>query len=147
MLASWSLRARLTVVATALLGLGIAAGAALLAATVSRTLQEAVDSGAPQSAREVAALVDTDVLPDPVPVGGEGTAAIQVVDAQGRVRAAAAETDRLVPVLRPAELAAVRGGDRLVVDGERRRAVAGAGRPLRRAERTRADGRPSAGGP
>jgi signal transduction histidine kinase len=118
-LSSWSLRARLTVVATALLGIGIAAGAALLAATVSRTLQEAVDSGALQSAREVAALVESDVLPDPVPVGGEGTAAIQVVDAQGRVRAASAGTDHLVPVLRPAELAAVRAGERLVVDGDR----------------------------
>src|SRR5829696_909141 len=116
---SWSLRARLTVVATALLGVGIAAGAGLLAATVSRTLQEAVDSGALQSAREVAALVDTDVLPEPVPVGGEGTAAIQVVDAHGRVRAASAGTDRLVPVLRPGELAAVRSGERLVVDGDR----------------------------
>ena len=117
--ARWSLRARLTVVATVLLGLGVAAGAALLAATVSRTLQAAVDSGALQSAREVAALVDTQQLPNPVPVGGEGTASIQVVDAAGRVRAASGGTDRLVPVLRPAELAAVRAGDRLVVDGDR----------------------------
>ncbi len=119
MLSGWSLRARLTVVATVLLGVGIAAGAALLAVTVSRTLQEAVDSGALQSAREVAALVDAGVLPDVVPIGGEGTAAIQVVDQQGRVRAASANADRLVPVLGPAELAAVRGGDRLVLDGER----------------------------
>lgn len=119
MLSSWSLRARLTMAATVLLGLGIAAGAALLAVTVSRTLQAAVDSGALQSAREVAALVDTDVLPDPVPVGGEGTAAIQVVDPQGRVRAASGNTDRLVPVLRADELARVRAGERLVIDGDR----------------------------
>lgn len=64
-------------------------------------------------------LVDQDVLPDPVPVGGEGTAAIQVVDRQDRVRAASAGTDRLVPVLGPTELAAVRAGDRIVVDGAR----------------------------
>ena len=119
MLSRWSLRARLTAVATVLLGLGIAAGAALLAATVSRTLQAAVDSGALQSAREVAALVDSDQLPDPVPVGGEGTASIQVVDAAGRVRAASANTDRLVPVLRPDELSSVRSGGRLVVHGDR----------------------------
>jgi signal transduction histidine kinase len=118
-LSRWSLRARLTVVATVLLGLGIAAGAALLAATVSRTLQAAVDAGALQSAREVAALVESEQLPDPVPVGGEGTASIQVVDAARRVRAASANTDRLVPVLRPDELAAVRTGRRLVVDGDR----------------------------
>jgi signal transduction histidine kinase len=113
------LRARLTVVATALLGVGIAAGAVLLVVTGSRTLQAAVDSGALQSAREVAALVNAGRLPDPVPEGGEGTAAIQVVDAQNRVRAASGGTDRLVPVLRPAELAAVRSGHRLVVPGSR----------------------------
>jgi signal transduction histidine kinase len=116
---NWSLRARLTVVATALLGVGIAAGAVLLVVTGSRTLQAAVDSGALQSAREVAALVDRNQLPDPVPQGGEGTAAIQVVDARNRVRAASTGTDRLVPVLRPAEVAAVRSGERLVVPGSR----------------------------
>jgi signal transduction histidine kinase len=116
---TWSLRARLTVVATALLGIGIAAGAALLVVTGSRTLQAAVDSGALQSAREVAALVDMHRLPNPVPQGGEGTAAIQVVDAQNRVRAAATGTDQLVPVLHPSELAAVRSGQRLVVPGSR----------------------------
>ena len=116
---NWSLRARLTVVATAVLGVGIAAGAALLVITGSRMLQAAVDSGALQSAREIAALVDSGQLPDPVPQGGEGTAAIQVVDAQYKILAAATGTDRLVPVLRPAEIAAVRAGERLVVPGSR----------------------------
>jgi signal transduction histidine kinase len=115
----WSLRARLTVVATVLFGVGVAAGAALLVVTGSRALQAAVDSGALQTAREVAALVDSAQLPDPVPSGGEGTAAIQVVDAAGRVRAASITADRLVPVLRPAELLSVRAGERLVVPGSR----------------------------
>ncbi|HEX6756229.1 MAG TPA: HAMP domain-containing sensor histidine kinase [Mycobacteriales bacterium] len=114
-----TLRLRLTLVSTILLGFGIAAGAALLAATVSRTLQQAIDSGALQTAREIAALIDAGRLPDPVPVGGEGTAAIQVVDSQGRVRAASAGTDRLVPVLTPVELAAVRSGERILIDGDR----------------------------
>jgi signal transduction histidine kinase len=116
---SWSLRARLTVVATFLLGVGIAAGAVLLVVTGSRTLQAAVDSGALRSGNEVAALVNARRLPDPVPEGGEGTAAIQVVDALNRVRAASGGTDRLVPVLRPSEVAAVRSGARLVVPGSR----------------------------
>jgi signal transduction histidine kinase len=115
----WSLRLRLTVVATFLLGVGIAAGAVLLVGTGSRTLQAAVDSGALRSAREVAALVDAKRLPDPVPEGGEGTAAIQVLDAGNRVLAASTGTDRLVPVLRPAEVTAVRSGTRLVVPGSR----------------------------
>ena len=44
---TWSLRARLTVVATALLGVGIAAGAVLLVVTGSRTLQAAVREAVP----------------------------------------------------------------------------------------------------
>ncbi|HST66722.1 MAG TPA: ATP-binding protein [Mycobacteriales bacterium] len=118
-LGSWSIRLRLTVVTTALLGVGIAAGAVLLVGTGARTLQATVDSGALRSAREVAALVDAKRLPDPVPEGGEGTAAIQVVDSFSRVRAASGGTDRLVPLLRPAEVEAVRSGERLVVPGSR----------------------------
>ena len=106
-------------VATALLGAGIAAGAVLLVVTGSRTLQAAVDSGALQTAREVATLVDGRRLPDPVPAGAESTAAIQVVDAHGRVRAASVNSDRLVALLRPGELASVRAGKRLVLSGQR----------------------------
>jgi signal transduction histidine kinase len=116
---SWSLRLRLTLAATFLLGLGIAAGSVLLVATGARTLQATVDSSALRSARAVAALVDADRLPNPLPSGGEGTAAIQVVDAGNRVLAASNGTDRLVPVLRPAEVTAVRSGKRLVVPGSR----------------------------
>jgi signal transduction histidine kinase len=116
---NWSLRLRLTVVATLLLGVGIAAGAVLLVGTGSRTLQAAVDSSALRSARAVAALVDAGRVPNPRPSGGEGTAAIQVVDAGNRVLAASSGTDRLFPVLRPSELTAVRSGARLVVPGSR----------------------------
>src|SRR5439155_27256532 len=59
---SWSLRARLTVVATALLGTGLAVAAALLTTTVARSLGSALDAGAMQSAREIAALVDSGQL-------------------------------------------------------------------------------------
>lgn len=109
----------MTVVATALLGVGIAAGAVLLVVTGSRTLQAAVDSGALQNAREVATLVDAGQLPDPVPSGSDGTASIQVLDAQGRVRAASITADRLVALLRSDELTSVRAGKRLVVPGSR----------------------------
>lgn len=116
---NWSLRRRLTVVATFLLGVGIAAGAVLLVVTGSRTLQATVDAGALRSAREVAALVDADRLPDPLPQGRQGTAAVQVLDSSNRVLAASNGTDRLVPVLRRSEVAAVRSGARLVVPGSR----------------------------
>jgi len=116
---SWSLRGRLTVVATALLGAGLAVAGVLLAGTVARSLQSALDAGALQSGREVAALVDTGRIPDPLPVGGAATAVIQVVDGQDRVRGASAGVDRLVGLLRPDELARARAGARLSIDGNR----------------------------
>ncbi len=116
---SWSLRARLTLVATALLGAGLALAGALLATTVARSLQGALDAGALQSGREVAALADTGRLPDPLPVGGAATAVIQVVDAQDRVEAASAGADHLVGLLRPDELSRARAGARLSIDGSR----------------------------
>jgi signal transduction histidine kinase len=116
---SWSLRARLTLVATALLGAGLAVAGALLGTTVAHSLRAALDAGALQSGREVAALVDTGRLPDPLPVGGAATAVIQVVDAQDRVLAASAGGDRLVGLLRPDELSRARAGTRLSIDGSR----------------------------
>jgi len=117
---SWSLRARLTLAATALLGAGLALAGVLLATTVARSLQAALDAGALQSGREVAALVDTGrPLPDPLPVGGAATAVVQVVDAGNRVRGGSAGADRLVGLLRPDELARARVGARLSIDGSR----------------------------
>ena len=74
---------------------------------------------------DVAALVDEDRLPDPVPVSG--TQVIQVVDAQQRVVAGSATADRLTPLLRPDELQRALAGEALVVDGVR----LGSGEPLR----------------
>jgi signal transduction histidine kinase len=116
---SRSLRARLTVVSTALLGAGLAVGALLLTTTLSRSLQSAVDAGALQSAREIAALVNAGKLPNPVPVGSEDIPVVQVVDSADRVRAASAKADQLVSLLDPAELARVRSGERLYVSGDR----------------------------
>jgi signal transduction histidine kinase len=124
---SWSLRARLTLVATALLGAGLALAGALLAITVARSLQGALDAGAEQTGREIATLADTGRLPDPVPIGGAATAQVQVVDAHDRVRGASAGADRLVGLLRPAELARARAGAHLSIDGSR----AGLDGPLR----------------
>ena len=69
-----------------------------------------------QTAQEVVVLIDGDRLPDPIPAGG--TTLVQVVDAQGRVLAASAGTDRLVPALPADELAAASGGP-ITMDGSR----------------------------
>jgi signal transduction histidine kinase len=86
----------------------------------------ALDETARQRARDVVALVDSGQLPDPIPVAA-GTPLVQVVDADDRVVAASAGGDRLVPILLPDDVAAVRdgavrtiGGSRLGLSGELR---------------------------
>jgi len=76
--------------------------AILLMGTLSITLNRGLDNSARQTAREVAALVDANRLPDPVPVAA-GTAVVQVINAKGRIVAASPGADRLVPLLPVAE--------------------------------------------
>jgi signal transduction histidine kinase len=111
------LRARL--IALGVLGLtaGFALGGVLLVGALGWTLQRTVDAEAFRTADAVALLAASDALPDPLPVAG-GQLRVQVVDAQGRVRAASIDADRLVPMLRPEQLTAG-GRQRLVVDGRR----------------------------
>jgi len=113
-----TLRARLTVMATGLVALGLAAGAALLLVALQQALFTGLDGTARQRASDVAALVDSGRLADPIPVVG-GSAVVQVVDGQGRVRAASAGGDRLVPLLEPGALAEARAGRAVALDGAR----------------------------
>ncbi len=76
-------------------------------------------------ADQVAAMVDDNRLPNPIPVSGAQL--VQVVDAQDRVIAGSLTADRLTPLLRPAELGAAEGRSALVVAGDR----AGLDGPLR----------------
>ena len=101
-----SLRARLTLTAAAGLAVALAGVAVLLVSTLGVTLDRGLDNSARQTAREVAALVDANRLPNPVPVAA-GTAVVQVIDAHGRIVAASAGADRLVPLLPPARAAMV----------------------------------------
>ncbi|MFG1676604.1 sensor histidine kinase [Micromonospora sp. NPDC049282] len=111
------LRARLLALGVLGLVLGFALGGALLVGALGWTLQRSVDAEALRTADAVALLTAEDALPDPLPVAG-GQLRVQVVDAQGRIRAASIDADRLVPMLGPGEL---RPGQaqRLVVDGRR----------------------------
>ncbi|HEV2086726.1 MAG TPA: ATP-binding protein, partial [Cryptosporangiaceae bacterium] len=113
----WSLRTRLVLLGTVGLALGLAVGGLVLVAALRFTLERTVDASATQTARDVAALVDADQLPNPVPAGG--TTVVQVVDAQGRVRAASAGGDRLVAVLDSDERAALAAGQRWYLPGHR----------------------------
>lgn len=122
MAADWfrrlGLRARLTLVASILVAGALGAGAILLSEAVHRSLLTAVDEAARQRAQDVATLIDTDRLPDPIPVEA-GTPLVQVVDAADRVVAASPGGDRLVPILLPADTAAARAGESRTVDGAR----------------------------
>ncbi|WP_185734945.1 histidine kinase dimerization/phospho-acceptor domain-containing protein, partial [Micromonospora globispora] len=99
------------------LAVGLALGGVVLLGALGWTLQRAVDTEAQRTADAVVLLAAEDALPDPLPVAG-GQLRVQVVDAQGRVRAASIDADRLVPMLGPDQL---RQGtrQRLVVDGQR----------------------------
>ncbi|MGI8532647.1 MAG: HAMP domain-containing sensor histidine kinase [Geodermatophilaceae bacterium] len=112
-----SLRARLLLIGTAGLAIGLAAGGIVLVAVLKDTLERTVDTSGAQTARDVAALIDAGRLPDPIPTGG--TTIVQVVDDSGQVRAASAGADRLVSILRPAELVRAGSGDLGYVAGYR----------------------------
>jgi signal transduction histidine kinase len=114
-----TLRGRLMLIGVTGIAAGLAVGGVMLLGALDLALQRAVDDGALQTASAVASLVDADRLPDPIPVSGSPTAAVQVIDEQGRVRAASATTDRLVALLRPDELRDARAGKRLFLGGER----------------------------
>ncbi|MBQ1063783.1 cell wall metabolism sensor histidine kinase WalK [Micromonospora sp. C41] len=111
------LRARLLALGVLGLAVGFAFGGTLLVGALGWTLQRSVDEEALRTADAVALLTAEDALPDPLPVAG-GQLRVQVVDVQGRIRAASIDADRLVPMLGPDEL---RPGQRqrLVVDGRR----------------------------
>ncbi|NJC72702.1 HAMP domain-containing protein [Planosporangium thailandense] len=107
------------------LAVGFALGGIVLIYALEYALQRGVDSDALATAHGVAELVNVRALPQPVPVSGGQI--VQVVDAKHRVRSASIGADRLVPLLRPDELAAARAGEARTVDGSR----AGVAGPLR----------------
>jgi signal transduction histidine kinase len=120
-LADWwrrrSLRSRITLTAAAGLAVALAAVAVVLVTALAAALNRGLNDSARQTAQEVAALVDANRLPDPVPVAA-GTAVVQVVDSGGRIVAASAGADRLVPLLSEREAASVaRSRTGVMLDG------------------------------
>lgn len=112
-----SLRARVTMITTAGLAVALVAAALLLHASVRASLTRGVDGSARQGASEVATLADTNRLPSVVPVVA-GTLTIQVLGPGGRIVAASPGADRLVPLLPPAQAAALaRTGRAVQLDG------------------------------
>ncbi|WP_460917109.1 sensor histidine kinase [Plantactinospora veratri] len=106
-----SLRARLTIISAAGLAVGLAVGGLVLLGALGYALQRTVDTEALKTAEAVALLAGQNALPDPLPVAG-GQVRVQVVDGQGRIRAASIDADRLVPMLYPDELRRFQAGER-----------------------------------
>ena len=112
-----SLRARLTLITSAGLALALAGAAVLLVNALRVSITRELDDSARQGAVTVAALIDQNRLPSPVPVA-PGTLTIQVLDASGRISNVSPGADRLVPMLSPAQaVAAARSGQARTLAG------------------------------
>lgn len=116
--ARFGLRLRLTALATVGLAIGLAIGAFVFIGLLDYTLRRTVDTAASKTADDVAMLIGAGNIPDPIPVSGPG-AIVQVVQADGRVRAGSSSADRLVSILRPETLDDARAGKKFTVSGDR----------------------------
>jgi signal transduction histidine kinase len=111
------LRARVTI--TAALGLIVAFAAAdlLLFNALRVSLTREVDDYARSGATQVAALINANRLPDPVPVAA-GTITIQVLNSAGDITDVSPDADRLVPVVSVGQARALAaGGGALLIRG------------------------------
>ena len=120
-----SLRARLMIIGLTGVSVALIMGGLAFYGALTLSINRALDNEALASARDVAAMVNENRLPNPVPVSGAQV--IQVVDAEQRVVGGSITADKLTPLLRPDELAPALAGEALVVDGVR----LGIGEPLR----------------
>jgi signal transduction histidine kinase len=120
-----SLRARLMIIGLAGVGIALIMGGLAFFGALTYSVDRTLDAEAWASAQEVAAMVDENRLPSPIPVSGAQV--VQVVDAQQRVIGGSGTADRLTPLLRPNELATALAGEAVVVDGVR----VGTSEPLR----------------
>jgi signal transduction histidine kinase len=108
------LRARVTLIAALGLLVALIAGDLLLLDTLRVSLTRSVDDTARSGATEVAALINADRLPDPVPVAA-GTVTIQVLGPSGRIVNVSADADRLVPMVPPTQAAALANGNSAIL--------------------------------
>ena len=112
-----SLRVRLMIIGLAGVGTALIMGGLAFYGALTYTVNRTLDNEALTSANEVAAMVNENRLPSPIPISGAQV--VQVVDAQQRVIGGSVTADRLTPLLRPNELATAVGGEALVLDGVR----------------------------
>jgi signal transduction histidine kinase len=110
-----SLRARLTLVATALFSFAVGTGAVLLLFLQRDSLLRVLDSSASKTATDIAAQFLHGKQPATVLPTTGGVAAVQVVNADDVVIAASPGADRTTPILTPEQLPAARNGTRFTI--------------------------------
>src|SRR5579875_3240747 len=124
-----SLRARITLLATAIFALAVATGAALLIVLQRYALVRVLDSTAVKTASDIASQVrkQSNIPNDTVYPTTGGVSAVQVIDKTDHVVDASPGADRVTPAVDPSQLKQLRHGARLdIVDpssGDRFRAV------------------------
>jgi signal transduction histidine kinase len=110
-----SLRARLTLLATALFTFAVVTGAVLVLVLQRYTLLRTLDSSAQKTARDIAQIFDSGKSPTTVVPTTGGVTFVQVVDATDHVKAVCCGADRVIPILDPQQLQSVRHGARLTI--------------------------------
>jgi signal transduction histidine kinase len=108
------LRGRVTLIAALGLLVALIAGDLLLLGALRDSLTRSVDDSARSGATEVAALINAHQLPEPVPVA-VGTVTIQVLSPSGRIINVSLDADRMVPIVGPAQAAALANGDTAIL--------------------------------
>ncbi|MBN1174718.1 MAG: HAMP domain-containing histidine kinase [Micromonosporaceae bacterium] len=110
-------RARLILLGTTGLAIGLGVGFLILIAVLNHVILRSVAQDARDTGNEVARLIEAGEAPQPLPVSGGQY--VQVVDSHHRVVAVSSNADRLIPLLREREILRAAGGQVLVVDGSR----------------------------
>jgi signal transduction histidine kinase len=111
------LRSRVTLMAAAGLLVAFAAADLLLLTGVRVALNNSVDDSARQAANQVVAMINSQTLPDPVPVAA-GTVSIQVLSPSGQVTDVSPDADRRLPLLTLSQAAqSARTGDVVQMQG------------------------------
>jgi signal transduction histidine kinase len=111
------LRSRVTLTAAAGLVVAFAAADLLLFGALRIALTRSVNDSARQAADQIVALINSQPLPQPVPVTAS-TVTVQVLSPDGRIIDGSAAADRLDPLLSlPQAAASARTGDAVPVEG------------------------------
>jgi signal transduction histidine kinase len=108
-----SLRARLTLLATALFTLAVATGAVLVLVLQRKSLVRVLDASAQKTGTDIAQQIAQGKQSNTVIPTTGGVLEVQVLDAGNHVIAASPGADRIVAVLKPDQVRRVRAGARL----------------------------------